>query len=71
MPRQRKIATHTEVLEFLTAVMRRDMDESIKLSDAMSAADKLHKYYMQENDEKKDAKLTGVVILPEIRKENP
>lgn len=71
MPRQRKIATHTEVLEFLTAVMRRDMDESVKLSDAMSAADKLHKYYMQENDEKKDAKLTGVVILPEIRKENP
>ncbi len=69
MPRQRKIATHTEVLEFLTDVMRRDMEDDVKLSDAMSAADKLHKYYMQEKDSGKDTRQTGVVILPAIKNE--
>lgn len=69
MPRPRRIATHTEVLEFLTDVMRREAEESVKLSDAMSAADKLHKYYMQEKEEDRQ-KLTGVVILPQIREED-
>ncbi|MGN1115658.1 MAG: hypothetical protein ACI4TH_03745 [Candidatus Ornithomonoglobus sp.] len=69
MPRQRKIATHTEVLEFLTDVMRRDIEEGVKLSDAMSAADKLHKYYMQEKDNEKDMRQTGVVILPAVKDE--
>ncbi|MGN0162271.1 MAG: hypothetical protein ACI4EA_01640 [Candidatus Ornithomonoglobus sp.] len=67
MSRQRRIATHTEVLEFLTDVMRRDIEDGVKLSDAMSAADKLHKYYMQEKDNEKDTRRTGVVILPEIK----
>lgn len=67
MARQRRIATHTEVLEFLTDVMRMDIEEGVKLSDAMSAADKLHKYYMQEKDNEKDMRQTGVVILPAVK----
>lgn len=66
--RKSKIATQTEILEFFTDVMRRADDDDVKLSDAMSAADKLHKYFQQkkEIDEEK-ANLTGVVILPSIR----
>ncbi|MDD6763042.1 MAG: hypothetical protein PUD92_05345 [Clostridiales bacterium] len=70
MARQRRIASHTEVLEFLTDVMRRDIEDGVKLTDAMSAADKLHKYYMQEKDNEKDVRQTGVVILPDIRIED-
>lgn len=93
-----RIATHEEVLMFLTDVMRRDtydevtvqskekltrtdengnkineertvlssVPQRVKLSDAMSAADKLHKYYMQKT-EADDEGETGIVILPEIR----
>lgn len=92
------IATHEEVLMFLTAVMRREaydevtvqnkekltrtdeqgnkineertvlnsIPQRVKLTDAMTAADKLHKYYMQKTTEDESAE-TGIVILPEIR----
>lgn len=71
MTQQRKIASHTEVLEFLTGVMRRDIEDGIKLSDAMSAADKLHKFHMQEREKKRDSdeRFTGIVILPEIKED--
>ena len=39
-----------------------------KLSDAMTAADKLHRYYCQKAEEDNTGE-TGVVILPEINKE--
>lgn len=58
-----KIADHNEVLEFFTYVMRREDPEGIKLSDSLSAADKLHKYYLQVNAEKKDDSESGVIIL--------
>ena len=93
------IAEHTEVLEFLTSVMRRTAKEDVfiqnkhkvswtddegnkindeetviqtytmrpKLSDAMSAADKLHKYYCQQDTDETDAGY-GIVILPEVNK---
>ena len=75
------IATHEEVLMFLTAVMSTDeqgnkineertvlnsIPQRVKLTDAMTAADKLHKYYMQKTTEDESAE-TGIVILPEIR----
>ena len=59
------IATKDEVLEFLTGVMRRDIEEGVKLSDAMSAADKLYKYIMQEQTDEKNERLTGIVYLPQ------
>lgn len=67
MGRKPKIATESEVLEFLTEVMRRKTPEDVKISEAMSAADKLIKY-LKDNTEQ-DKKETGIVILPEIRKE--
>ncbi len=69
MGRKPKIATEMEVLSFLTDVMRRDTPEDVKISEAMSAADKLIKYY-KENVTDSDKKETGVVILPEIRKDD-
>lgn len=65
MGRKPKIATETEVLTFLTDVMRRDTPEDVKISEAMTAADKLIKY-LKDNAES-DKKETGVVILPEIK----
>ena len=92
------VATQEEILEFLTAVMRRDITDEvvvnnkkkfttedefgnkvneevtipekhsvpIKLSDAMSAAEKLNKYYSQQMfDEEKEE--YGVVFLPEVK----
>lgn len=38
----------------------------IKLSDAMSAAEKLNKYYSQLNDDEDDEEY-GVVFLPEVK----
>ncbi len=66
MGRKPKIATETEVLTFLTDVMRRDTPEDVKISEAMTAADKLIKYY-KDNVSDNDKKETGVVILPEIK----
>lgn len=66
MGRKPKIATETEVLTFLTDVMRRDTPEDVKISEAMTAADKLIKYY-KDNVSEDDKKETGIVILPEIK----
>lgn len=66
MGRKPKIATETEVLVFLTDVMRRSTPEDVKISEAMTAADKLIKYY-KDNVSDNDKKETGVVILPEVK----
>lgn len=63
---RRRVASHSEVLKFFTDVMRR---EDAKVSDALSAADRLHKYYLQEQPSKKDTKMSGVVLMPEVREE--
>lgn len=69
MARKSKIATQKEVLEFYTDIMRRDMpDESVKISEAMTAADKLYRYFKESSPDDTDKKETGVVILPEIKK---
>lgn len=65
--RKSKIATQNEILEFFTDVMRRADDDGVKLSDAMSAADKLHKYFQQKKEESEEKNITGVVILPPIK----
>ena len=69
MPKKPKIATQKEVLTFLTDVMRRDIDEDVKISEAMSAADKLFRYFRETSATDEDKKETGVVILPPVRKE--
>lgn len=67
MARKRKMATQKEVLEFFTEVMRRESDDgSVKLSEAISAADKLYRYFRETEIADTDNKETGVVILPEI-----
>ena len=50
MGRKPKIATEAEVLTFLTDVMRRDTPEDVKISEAMTAADKLIKYLKDTAD---------------------
>ncbi|MBR0360210.1 MAG: hypothetical protein IIX21_03770 [Clostridia bacterium] len=70
MARKKKIATQKEVLEFYTDIMRRDIpDETVKLSEAMSAADKLYKHFKETTVADSDKKGTGVVLLPEVRTE--
>lgn len=70
MAKKKKIATQKEVLEFYTDIMRRDIpDENVKLSEAMSAADKLYKHFKETTVLDTDKKETGVVLLPEIKKE--
>ena len=50
--------------------MRRDIpDETVKLSEAMSAADKLYKHFKETTVSDSDKKETGVVLLPEVRTE--
>ncbi len=69
MARTKKIATQKEVLEFYTDIMRRDIpDENVKLSEAISAADKLYKHFKETDVSDADKKKTGIVILPEIKK---
>lgn len=63
-----KIASQKEVLEFFTNVMRREESDT-KISDAMSAADKLYRHFKEVKETQKDEKLTGVVILPEIKED--
>ena len=67
MGRKPKIATETEVLTFLTDVMRRDTPEDVKISEAMTAADKLIKY-LKDTTADNDKKETGVVLLPPIKR---
>ena len=66
---KRKIASQNEVLEFLTTIMRREAEDT-KLSDAMSAADKLYRIFKETKEHETDAKQTGVGRLPEVREEN-
>ncbi len=67
MSRKTKIATQKEVLAFFTDVMRRDMDEGVKISEAMSAADKLYRHFRETASTNENEKETGIVILPEIK----
>lgn len=92
------VATQDEILEFLTAVMRRTITDEIvvnnkkkfttedeygnkvneeliipekysvpiKLSDAMSAAEKLNKYYSQQISDEDDEEY-GIIFLPEVK----
>lgn len=69
MSKSKKIATQKEVLEFYTEIMRRDIpDENVKLSEAISAADKLYKHFKETSVTDTDKTETGIVILPEIKK---
>lgn len=67
MPRKSKIATEKEVLEFFTDVMRRDTGDTVKISEAMSAADKLYRHFRESSQINENEKESGVVILPEIK----
>lgn len=68
MPNNNKIATQKEVLEFYTDIMRRNIpDENIKLSEAISAADKIYKHYKETTIAKNDEKETGIVFIPEVK----
>lgn len=66
MPRKGKIATEEEVLQFFTAVMRRKDKDATKLSDAISAADKLYRHFREVKDVSDTDRECGVVILPQI-----
>ncbi len=67
MARKKKMATQDEVLEFFTEVMRREADDgSVKLSEAISAADKLYRYFRETDTTDTDKQETGIVILPAI-----
>lgn len=67
--KKKKMATQDEVLEFFTEVMRREADDgSVKLSEAISAADKLYRYFRETDTADSEKNETGVVILPEIKK---
>lgn len=68
MARKKKVATQDEVLEFFTTVMRREADDgNVKLSEAMSAADKLYKHFRETSMSEDDGRETGVVLLPMLR----
>lgn len=93
----KSVATQDEILQFYTAIMRREVfdelalqnkekttrtdddgnkvneektfittvPQRVKLSDAISAADKLHRYYMSKQEQAEDTN-SGIVILPEV-----
>ena len=69
MPRKSKIATKTEVLETLTEIMRSTSDDGVKITEVMSAGEKLYKILKEESSEKNDERQYGIVILPEIELE--
>lgn len=68
MSQKNKIATQSEVLAFFTDVMRRDIDDNVKISEAMSAAEKLYRHYREEKPNDTNQKETGVVLLPEVKR---
>lgn len=70
MPRKTKIATKTEVLETLTEIMRSTPDEGVKITEVISAGEKLYKILKEEAAEKNDEKQFGIVILPEIKEDD-
>ena len=63
MPRKSKIATKREILETLTEIMR---SEETKVTETMSAAEKLYKYIKEDDAEKSEKCAYGIVILPEV-----
>ncbi|MBQ3427380.1 MAG: hypothetical protein IJH37_09615 [Clostridia bacterium] len=69
MPRKSKIATKTEVLETLTEIMRSTSDDGVKITEVISAGEKLYKILKEESSEKNDERQYGIVILPEIELE--
>ena len=68
MPRKSKIATKTEVLETLTEIMRSTPDDGVKITEVISAGEKLYKILKEESLEKSEERQYGIVILPEIEK---
>lgn len=64
MGRKGKIATEKEVLEFFTSVMRRKDMTDAKLSDAISAADKLYRHFREVRESGDNTVECGVIILP-------
>ena len=69
MPRKSKIATKNEVLETLTEIMRSTSDDGVKITEVISAGEKLYKILKEESSEKNDERQYGIVILPEIELE--
>ena len=65
MPRKTKIATKTEVLETLTEIMRSTPDDGVKITEVISAGEKLYKILKEESIEKSEERQYGIVILPE------
>ena len=56
MGRKKKIATIEEILETLTEIMRSSPENGVKISEIMSAAEKLHKYLKETEDEDNERK---------------
>lgn len=65
MARKPKIATKTEVLETLTEIMRSTPDDGVKITEVISAGEKLYKILKEESIEKSEERQYGIVILPE------
>ena len=70
MPKKPSIATQDEILKNITEIMRSTPEDGVKISERLSAAEKLFKMLRETKAEKEEAKVSGIVILPEIREEN-
>lgn len=66
---QADIATVPEIFRRLTEIMRSTPEDGVKLSDSMSAADKLYKMLRDAGNDEGEEKKSGIVILPEIKYE--
>ena len=69
MPRKASIATQDEILKNITDIMRSTPEDGVKVSERLSAAEKLFKMLREVKSEKDDEKVSGIVILPEIKEE--
>ena len=67
MPRKPAIATTDEVLKNLTEIMRSTPEDGVKVSERISAAEKLFKMLREAKTEKDEEKISGIVILPEVQ----
>ena len=67
MPKKASIATTDEILKNLTEIMRSDPDDGVKINERISAAEKLFKMLRETKAEKDEERISGIVILPEIR----
>ena len=70
MPRKASIATQDEILKNITDIMRSTPEDGVKVSERLSAAEKLFKMLREVKSEKDDERISGIVILPEIKEEN-